>query len=418
MTGPVAFTPIQARATAWQPSLYEMTLPALRLATARGCVLLCFFWPFFNYDLVVPGSTVEINFLPVFAAGVILPELFLLDLPALLLTLPAYLIALIFSAPTSAARLMIGLVPLHIIFNLTRRLRENGEELIPATWAFRGLKTFVLFSAAQMVQMHYLRILPSMLLNLLVAVVPRYFTLPYDDLGTHGVQGWASEPSSAGLTTVAFALVAIQQKPEWKWRVMSWFAALVLLNKSIYAIVLGILLLTACLGNLKRKWIAFAAMIPASAIVGFYLSISGRVAKLSENMAIDGLQTESNHELARFVQILSPLEQFPQIYKPVILFGSWVMEPMGLLPLCVGYGSLFGILWLIYILYKNFPISQVKERGFWLVSVFVLFIMASPDLICSIVALAAFMVVKQANTADEENEPHLLPRYSIIAEAG
>jgi hypothetical protein len=395
-----------------------MTLPALRLAIARGCVVLCFFWPFFNYDLVVPGCTVEINFLPVFAAALILPEIFLLDLPSLLLTLPAYLIALIFSAPTSPARLMIALVPLHIIFNLTRRLRENGEELIPALWAFRGLKIFVLFSVAQMIQMHFLRILPGTLLNLLVAVVPRYFTLPYDDLGTHGVQGWASEPSSAGLTTIAFALVAIQQRPEWKWRVMSWFAVLVLVNKSIYAIVLGILLLTACLGNLRRKWIAFAGIIPAAAIVGFYLSISGRVAKLSENIAIDGLQTESNHELARFVQILSPLQQFPQIYKPVILFGSWVMEPMGLLPLCVGYGSLFGILWLLYILFKNFPISQVKERGFWLVAAFVLFIMASPDLICSIVALAAFMVVKKAKSADEVTGPLSLSRPTIIAEAG
>lgn len=416
MTNPTAGVMSGAHAASWQPSTYEMTLPATRLAAGRALVILCFFWPFFNFDLFLPGNTLEINFLPVFFAALLLPELLLLDLASLFFALPAYLVALLFATPSSCARLLIAIVPLHFILNLTRRLRASGEELIPPGWAFRGLKVFVLFSAAQMVHMHLLRIIPAALQNFMVAVVPRYFTVPYDEFGTHGVQGWASEPSSAGLTTIAFALVAIQQRPDRKWRVMAWFAALVLLNKSIYAIVLGILLLVACMVSLRRKWLAFAGMIPAAMIVGFYISISGRVATLSEHLQIDGLNSESNHELARFVQILSPFAQFPHIYKPVILFGSWVMEPMGLLPLCVGYGSIFGILWLLYILRKNFPISQIKDRAYWLVALFVLLIMASPDLICSIVAFAAFMVVKRPQNADEQVIPHLQAHVANITE--
>lgn len=391
------------RAPRWQPSIYDLTLPEVRLALGRWMVLLCFFWPFFNFDQIVPGSKLEINFLPVFAAVLILPEIFFLDIPALLLAVPAYLIALLLASPSAALRLMIAMVPVHFILNLVRRFRERGSELVPARWALRGLKIFVLFSAAQTINLHVLRILPAVVQNTLLAMIPRYQVVPYDALGIHGVQGWASEPSSAGLTTMAFALVAIAQRPEWKWRVMAWFAALVLLNKSIYAIVLGILLLVACLGSMRRKWIALAGMIPAAALVGLYLSSSSRVATLLETISIDGLNSESNHELARFVQILAPYGQLPHIYKPVILFDSWVMEPMGLLSLCVGYGGIFGLFWLLYVLHKNFPISQVKERGFWLVALFGLLIMASPDLVCSILALAVFLVTRNTRFDDTWN---------------
>ncbi len=391
-----------ARGSFCGPSLHELTLPGLRLALGRFLVVASFFWPFFNFDLIAPGSTLEINFLPVFAAVLILPELFFLDIPALLLTIPAYLAAFFLATPSAAARLVIAMVPMHFILNLVRRLRERGGDLVPATWAFRGLKLFVLFSVAQTINLHFLHILPAPLQDTLLAIIPRYQIEPYDMLGIHGVQGWASEPSSAGLLTCAFALVAIQQRPEWKWRVMAWFAALVVLNKSIYAITLGILLLAACMASMRRKWIALVGMVPASALVGLYIASSNRVATLRETISIDGLNSESNHELARFVQIFAPYGQLPHIYNPVILFDNWVMEPMGLLSLCVGYGSIFGLLWLLYILHKNFPISQVQERGFWLVALIGLLIMASPDLVCSIVALAVFLVTRSTGLADTE----------------
>jgi len=117
------------------------------------------------------------------------------------------------------------------------------------------------------------------------------------------------------------------------------------------------------------------------------------------------------------VQILSPLQQLPHIYKPVILFGSWVMEPMGLLPLVLGYGSLFGALWLIYMLKKNFPIRQVRMRPFWLIALFVLLFIASADLICSIVALAVFLVPRSSDMREEDKRQPGANFLQPIAEA-
>lgn len=376
----------------WQPTFHELTLPALRLTVGRALVVVSFIWPFFNFDLILPGNSMEVNFLFVFLAALILPEIFLDEWRSIVFAVPAFLVALICSSPTSCLRLIAAIVPLHFVFNLTRELRARGLELVPFNVAYRALKIFVLFCTAQTIQMNYFHILSATHSNLLVAIIPRYMTIPYDSLGVHGVQGWASEPSSAGLTSIAFALVAIHQKPELRWRVMAWFACLLMLNKSIYAAILAVLLLVACLQSLRRKVLATLALIPTGVLVATYMVYSGRVAILRESLMIDGLSSESNHELARFVQILSPLQQLPHIYKPVILFGRWVMEPMGLLPLVAGYGSIFGVLWLFYILKKNFPFNQIRMRPFWLLALFVLLFIASADLICSIVALAVFVV--------------------------
>jgi hypothetical protein len=43
----------------------------------------------------------------------------------------------------------------------------------------------------------------------MAVIVPRYMDAPYDDLGTRGVQGWASEPSSAAMTCFSFCAVAM-----------------------------------------------------------------------------------------------------------------------------------------------------------------------------------------------------------------
>lgn len=401
----------------WQPTMHELTLPALRLSIGRALVVFSFIWPFFNFDLIVPGNTMEVNFIFVFAAALILPEIFLDEWKSIVLAVPAFLVALILASPTSCLRLIAAIVPLHFIFNLTRALRARGMELVPANVSYRALKIFVLFCAAQTIQMSYFHVIPAVVSNVLVSIVPRYWTVPYDHLGVHGVQGWASEPSSAGLTTIAFALVAIHQKPELRWRVMAWFACLLMLNKSIYATILALLLLVACLQSLRRKVLATFALIPAGALVAAYMFHSGRVAVLRENLLIDGLNSDSNHELARFVQILSPLQQLPHIYKPVILFGSWVMEPMGLLPLVAGYGSVFGVFWLIYILRKNFPLSQIRMRPFWLIALFVLLFIASADLICSIVALAVFLVPGNIRCSNKLVTGNYQARLQSIMEA-
>jgi len=52
----------------------ELTFPAARLALARLLVAFCFVWPYFNYTLIDPDSKVEVNFLPVFLAAILLPE--------------------------------------------------------------------------------------------------------------------------------------------------------------------------------------------------------------------------------------------------------------------------------------------------------------------------------------------------------
>jgi len=284
---------------AWQPSLHDLTLPELRLAIGRGLVVFSFIWPFFNFDLIVPGNTMEVNFLLVFVAALILPEIFLEDWQSIVFAVPAFLVGLIASGPTSCLRLIAAVVPLHFLFNLTRALRARGMELIPARVAYRALKIFVLFCAAQTIQMRYFHLIPPLLSDVLVSIVPRYWTVPYDHLGVHGVQGWASEPSSAGLTTIAFALVAIHQKPELRWRVLAWMCALLLLNKSIYATILVILLLVACLQSLRHKLAATLALIPAGGLVAIYMVHSGRVATLQENLLIDGFNSEANHALCK-----------------------------------------------------------------------------------------------------------------------
>ena len=110
------------------------------------------------------------------------------------------------------------------------------------------------------------------------------------------------------------------------------------------------------------------------------------------NLVVGGMNSASNRELARFVQIFSPLQQFPEVYKPPILFGSFVMEPMGLLPLVAGYGSVLGLIWLAYILWHTFSFREVPLLPLAFVAWFILLMMTAPDLIPAVVAFAVFMV--------------------------
>jgi hypothetical protein len=384
------------------PSLRAFTFAPTRLALARMLVVFSFIWPFFNYQLVDPSSLTEINFLPVILAAVLVPEITLREKWSLVLTLPVFAVALIWANPTAWLRLAVGIIPLHFVLNLTRHLKEHGRELIPSDLAYRALIVFVVFCMMQTVQFNVFPVIPEWLTAALMQVVPRYSAIPYDDTGIRGVQGWASEPSSAALVCVAFSLVAIRQRPQRRWRVLALFALFVLLNKSIYALVLLILLALGCLFASRKKLLPLLALIPMSLAVSVYIARSGRLAQLHNNLLVSGVNSEFNKELMRFAQMFYPLQGFPRIYSPPNLYGSLVMEPMGLLPLLTGYGSVPGLVWLIYILWRNFPPRRVLLRPLALVAGLVLLMMTTPDLIPSVVALTVFLVPRTKQAASAE----------------
>lgn len=370
----------------------SLTLPSVRLTLARALVAFCFVWPYFNYTLVDPTSHVEINFLPVFLAAILLPEVTLREMRSLLLALPVFLVALIWGNPTAPLRLAIGIVPLHFVLNLTRHLRERNRDLLPPNLAYRTLQVFVCFCIAQAVDTQLFPILPGWLTNTLTNILPRYSGMPYDEFGIHGVQGWASEPSGAAVMGAAFALVAILQRPSRRWRVLALFLTLTAVNKSVYVLMLLVLLSIGCLATTARRRYALMASVPVGAAVLFLIVRSARLVDLRSDLLINGTSSSTNNELARITQILAPLGQFPRIYNPPMLFGGIVLEPMGLLPLVAGYGSVLGIVWLIFLLRRNFPLRQIPLRPLALVAGAILLVLTAPDFIPAVVAFAFFMV--------------------------
>ena len=235
-TGVMPVNPGRLMATAW-----DLTLPSTRLAAARFLVAFCFVWPYFNYTLIDSYSQVEINFLPVFLAALLLPEVTVREKWSILLALPVFCVAFIWGNSTAPLRLAIGIVPLHFVLNLRHHLRERGRDLLGPNLAYRALQVLVGFSIAQSIDFQLFSIIPGWLTNALVNIVPRYSGMPYDEFGIHGVQGWASEPSGAAVMGIAFALVAIAQKPSRRWRVLALFTALTAANKSVYALMLLVL---------------------------------------------------------------------------------------------------------------------------------------------------------------------------------
>lgn len=388
-----------------QIALRGLTFPSVRLALARFLVTFSFVWPFFNYQLIDPSSSTEINFLPVFLAALLLPEVTLRQRWPILLALPVFAVALIWGSPTAPIRLAIGIIPLSFAINLSFHLRERNQDLIPPGLAYRALQIFVGFCVVQTVQFRLFHIIPEWLTGALMAIVPRYSGVPYDDFGIRGVQGWASEPSSAGLTCIAFAIVAICQRPDRRWRVLALLSLLLVLNGSVYALVVSILFGLSCLFTLQRKRYSLLLLVLLSIVTAVYIGRSGRVADLSSGIATSGINSWSNEDFKRFGQIFGPLQQLPYIYKPVMVsFNGRVsaLEPLGLLPLLAGYGSVLGFAWLVYILWHNFPLKHVGDRPLMLIAAFVLLIMASPDLIPSVVALAVFAVPRIARSAVPE----------------
>ncbi len=398
--------------------LFDLTFPSIRLGLARWLVVVSFVWPFFNFNFLFPDVTIECNFILVLLAAVLLPEVALRDKWSILLALPVFAVALIWGNPAAPLRLAIGIIPLHFVLNLTRRQRELGKDLIPPELAYRSFIVFIVFCLLQMVNFSIIPLIPQWFTQSLIAVVPRYMEVPYDDTGVRGVQGWASEPSGAAMTCIAFALVTIRQRPDRRWNVLALFTLLAFLNKSIYSLVLLILLGLYCLLTLRRKLYALLALLPSALAVIFYALHSNRIAELHTNLLTDGVSRESNLELLRFVQILSPLQQFPRVYMPVTLFGGLVMEPMGLLPLLVGYGSVLGLLWIAYMILRNFPPSNDPQRPLALFAGFILLMMTPPDLIPSIVAFAVFLIPATRQSVQIEASGNSSTRSALSGAGG
>lgn len=334
----------------------------------------------------------EVNFLPVFLAAALVPEVSLRDRWSMFLMVPTFGIAILMANATAPLRLAIGIIPLHFVINLTKSLRSQGRDLIPPNLAYRTLQLFVLVSFVQTIDFNYVHFIPDAINQSLAFILPRYSGSAYDEAGIQGVQGWASEPSSAAVSCIGFSLVSIVQVPGRRWHVLSLYLLLTLVNKSIYSLVLLILLAMACLAISNRLRNVLLLLIPMSAIGTYIISHSKRILALQSNLLVEGIDRSSSRELARFTQIFYPLQQFPSIYKPPLLFGDRPMEPMGLLPLVVGYGSIFGLMWIIYVLRRNFPLSRVKLLPTAAVAALVLLMMTAPDLIPAVVTLSAFAV--------------------------
>lgn len=371
-----------------------MPLNSLRLRLARFLVVVSFVWPFVNASYFFPDSLVEINFVLVFVAMGLVPEVFLEDGISLLLIAGAAAVATIWGTADAALRIIVGTVPFIFIVGLYRHFLRRGGELIPRRVAYSALVVFVGFCLLQEVHFSGRPIIPDWLTSGLAAIVPRYMDAPYDDLGTRGVQGWASEPSSAAMTCFSFCAVAMQQDPKKRWHILLIFGFLTALNKSVYAMLFLILLGLACIFHSERKRDALAALVPFGALVAYFLAQSARIAEVRDSLTIFGADQEVNRELLRLGQIVYPLSAFPRMYNPVVIFGI-NMQPLGLLPLLIGFGSVIGAVLYWRLMFGGLPLSEARWKPLGLAALLSLSFLASPDFIPMIVAFAYGMAPKR-----------------------
>jgi hypothetical protein len=379
-----------------------MRLKSLRLNSAKFLVVLNFVWPFINSSYVFPHSTVEINFLPVFLAIGLAPELLFEDLISLLLTIAAVALAAVWGPTDSALRLVIGALPCLFLLSLYRHFRRYGKELIPRSVAQSALLVFVGFCILQQLNLNVFPAIPDWLTKALATIVPRYMDAPYDEFGMRGVQGWASEPSSAAMTCFAFSVVAMKQEPKKRWLIVLAFAVLAALNKSLYGMLLLVFLGVVSVWGMRRRLHALLVMIPIGALFSYFVLQSGRVSELRESLFIFGLSQDSNRELLRFAQIVYPIAAFPGMYHPVSFFGL-DMQPLGLLPLLVGYGSLIGCILYYRLTFRSFHRIDAESTPLALAAVFVLTFMSSANFLPVIVAFAYATARKQIAISTAEH---------------
>jgi glycosyltransferase involved in cell wall biosynthesis len=383
-----------------------MRLKSLRLNLARFLVVVSFVWPFINANYFFPESTVEINFLLVFLAIGLAPELLFEDLSSLLLIIVAVALAAVWGPTGSALRLVVGVLPCIFLPSLYRRFRSCGKELIPRSLAYVALLAFVGFCILQHINFNVFPIIPDWLTRVFATIVPRYMDAPYDEFGMRGVQGWASEPSSAAMTCFAFSVVAIDQEPKKRWLILFAFAVLAALNKSVYGMLFLVFLAVVSVWGMRRKLHALLVVIPIGAVFSYFVVQSSRVTELRENLLIFGLSQDSNRELLRFAQIVYPLAAFPRMYRPVSVLGL-DMQPLGLLPLLIGYGSIVGCILYYRLTFRNFHFIDVGSMPLALAAVFALTFMSSANFLPVIVAFAYATAPKQVAISTAEDSARI-----------
>jgi hypothetical protein len=362
-------------------------LTNLRVRMVRFLVIFSFVWPFLNANYFFPQAEFEVNFLPVLLAVVLAPEIFAADGIALVFLAGTLAVAAFWGSSDAVMRLAIGAVPCIFLLNFQEYCVQNRKELIPRSLAYRVLQLFVGFSVLQWVDFYVHSAIPGWVTDALTVLVPRYLGHPYDELGLRGVQGWASEPSGAGVVCLCFAIIAAHQDPKRRLRILLLLLILVLVNKSVYSMALVAILSLVYLASLQRRRYAVIGFVLLAAGVVFYVSTSARLDEVIQTMMLYGANPGFNIDFARINQIVFPLVAFPGIYKPFTVFGV-EMQPMGLLPLLAGYGSIFGLaLYLRLALFK----SSLRNAQSFPVAVTMLFILSfivPPDLTPAIVAFA------------------------------
>jgi len=360
-------------------------LSHIRLRLARLSVAICLFWPFFNANYFF-NATVETNFLPIFVAVLLMPEVLWDDKRSLLLVLAVILMSAAIQPNGSGyLRLAIALIPLLFILNLHRRCIGRNEQLIDSNTAYAALLVFVAFCVVQYIHFNVVAIVPEWVTQFLQTVIPRYMAAPYDDSGIRGVQGWASEPAGAALMCFGFAIVIIQQEPRKRTSVLFLFALLTVLNKSIYCLLFLAFLGFVHLTNLKRIRYGIIFLVLILPIGARYLSTSARVNEFRESTAQYGLDETSNRELQRLAQIILPVTSFPKLYTPLTLFDITQIEPIGLFPLLVGYGSVLGLIVYYRLAFQSLRIRDASSWPMALCGIFVLSFLAPPNFVPSIV---------------------------------
>jgi hypothetical protein len=360
-------------------------LTKLRIHTARVLVIFSFVWPFLNANYFFPQAEFEVNFLPVLLAAVLAPEIFAADGIALVFLTGAMAVAAFWGSTDAVMRLVVGAVPCIFLLNFQEHCVQSKEELIPHLLAYRVLQLFVGFSVLQWLDFYVHSAIPGWVTDTLTVLVPRYLGHPYDDLGLRGVQGWASEPSGAAVVCFSFAVVAIQQDPKKRLRTLLLLAILLLVNKSVYGMALLVMLGLIYLGFSRHKRYSILGLVMLAAGMVFYASTSVRLTEVGEKVLLYGADPSLNIDLARVNQIVFPLVAFPKLYIPFTVFGV-EMQPLGLLPLLVGYGSVFGLALYLRLAFFKLPFRNARSLPLALVTLVLLSLVVPSDLTPAVIA--------------------------------
>ncbi len=363
----------------------ELAFTKGRLRLAKALVVLAFVWPFININYFFPRADFEVNFLPVLLAVAIAPDILAADGTALLLLAGTLAVAASWGSTDAVLRIVIGAIPCLFLLNFQQYCLSHGKELIPASIAYRTLQLFVAFSALQWMDFYLHPVIPGWLTNILTILIPRYSGLPYDEFGMRGVQGWASEPSGAAVVCFSFALVAAKQAPRRRLAIVLLLAVLLVVNKSIYGLLLLAVLALIYLSSFRYKRYSVIAISFCAVGLFYYAGSSTRLDEVIANTLLYGADPTLNIDLARVNQIVFPILAFPRIFRPFTAFGI-EMQPLGLMPLLLGYGSVMGLGLYLRLAFFKFPLRRVKSLPLALIALAFLSFVVPSDLVPAIIA--------------------------------